>query len=222
MELETGLQHILDKAKRGIDLNSHLSKSIRDFDFFDFLQLDWGIMHIHLGVDILKDGMAARTKELLYVFPKEKTLYCIDILSHRDFANIELLEIMNRNWPDLIPKLNGISPDTSINTELISKLRKAGVNYAPSLADGSVIFSPGGGVVAGGFSANHIIGADHLEIRLKDAEQAIKKSAAKICKNIRLRTGSEPKRVKLLTVQINAQAIIMREVYSGLNFAFNC
>lgn len=156
------------------------------------------------------------------LFPKDQALYCIDVLSHRDFANIELLEILDRNWPALVPKLNGVSSDSSITVEQIITLRKKGVNYSPSLANGSVVFSHGGAFVAGGFSINHVMGAQHLEQRLKDAEQAIKGSAAKIRKSIRLRTGNEPNKVKVSTAQLTGSEIVLREIYSGIHFSFNC
>lgn len=222
-EVEAGLDHLLHKARQGKDLKPHLSKGIHKLDGFDHLLTDWGIVHLHLGRDILEDGMVSRTTELLYVFPKDNTLYCIDLLGHRDFANIELLEIMKRNWPHLVPKLEGIAPDSSLTAEQIITLRKKGVNYAPSLADGTVVFSPGeGGFVAGGFNVKHVIGADYLEQRLIDAEKSIKSSAVKIRKIIRLRTGKEQKKVKLSIVQITAEDIRLRELYSGVQFSFNC
>ena len=120
---------------------------------------------------------------------------------------------MDRNWPELIPKLNRVIAGSKFSEQEIHKLRKAGVSYSPSLQDGSVVFSPGEGF-------KNVIQAHQFEIRIKNAEHPIKNNSSIILKHIRRKIRRKPKKICLSTVQLTDDIIYMKDTYSGICFSF--
>lgn len=138
----------------------------------DALLNDWGINHLHLG-PIRPDGVAQGHKEIVFVRVSENRLFFIDVLGH-DFAEVQLLEILHRNWPELLAeqretvKLHPSSePTTSAD---VRAARAAGLNVVVTLRDGTVYASPGGGQMTNGLGRNVQFFADGLLDKVQELE----------------------------------------------------
>jgi hypothetical protein len=145
-QLQSVLDEIISCLQNGESLGPYLSTKASEPRWQDGLLLSWGIHHLHLSSKKTKgaNGFVSRIpgqSELLFLRIEGGTAYLIDIVSHSEehrFVNPRLLEIVDRNWPELhiAPKLvtgNHFSP------EQIKNLRAKGVNYAISV-NGRTIF----------------------------------------------------------------------------------
>jgi len=86
---------------------STLTNSVKDKkkrNELDKLLSDWGIFHFHLGVLNKGDKYSGRTGALLFVYVQGERAYFLDILTHNDFTNHQLLEIIYNNWKEILKK----------------------------------------------------------------------------------------------------------------------
>jgi len=140
------LDEITNRLKTGETLRPYLSKKAVDPTYKDGMLLSWGIHHLHLNtVDTVgNDGFVARLRgrsELLLVRIEGHTAYLIEIVPHSEqllFWNPRLLEIVDRNWPDLHRAPNQIT-GAELTPEQIKDLRKHWGNYAIAV-NGRTIF----------------------------------------------------------------------------------
>ena len=172
-----GLKQLEQAIASGKLLSPWLSKTIRNVSYEDAMLNDWGIHHLHLGEKISADGFIERTGELLFAIFTDITCYEIGVFKHGDWSEIDLLEIVNQNWPELLEsrKLKGII-DISHNPttkEEITALRKAHVCYMLKLSDGSIIMPPGGGVMTDGTASDAVLAADWWGRLFRNAESKI-------------------------------------------------
>jgi hypothetical protein len=151
-EHKDGFNLICHKAKEGEPLRPHQSDKLLRADCSDALLNDWGIQHLHLGLTSgsRKDGFVDGTERLLYAIATERDFYCISIMGHKDFSCKKLLEIVHKNWPQLLQnfKLNGALSGEDHSDADIHALRKSGINTNHRMPDGTVYFSPGGGITS--------------------------------------------------------------------------
>jgi hypothetical protein len=153
-ELQVGFNLLQSKFKQGVNVNPHLSRSIKYSDSLeDLLFFDWGITHFHLGTSIEADGFIARTKPLLFAIVTLTDVYFIKIANHGNWSDKELLEIVDANWPELIERyrIDG-EPVRTFSSEEIGELRKAHVNTMIKLSSDRSYISPGGGLTSAGTS----------------------------------------------------------------------
>lgn len=148
-----GVQLIETRSLAGEPLEEHFSERARNARSKDWLLSDWGIHHLHLHQNRDRD-------DLLYVCAEDDALYLIDIRGHVAMADVELLEIILRNWPALLedwvaPWIRRREDDRSApSAEEIDRLRRGGVMTYVTLSDGKAYLPRGGGVTtAGGFSS---------------------------------------------------------------------
>lgn len=99
-------QTIVAMLTAGIDANPHLSNLVKEVnqlkkENLDLLLSEWGIHHIHFDSN--------RSNKLLFVYIQETSVYFLDVLEHEDdegtietWTNTSLIEIIHRNWPDVI------------------------------------------------------------------------------------------------------------------------
>ena len=80
---------------------------------------------------------------MLFVWFGERHAYFLKVMSHGDWAKKELVEIIHKNWPDLIKqfKLTGVHVEENMSEEDIKKLREAGAITLFKSDDGAV-YSP--------------------------------------------------------------------------------
>lgn len=107
------------------------------FDFApdseDSLLLDWGLHHIHLFLTNKRNQQ--NDNILLFIMKQSDTIYFIDILTHQDFFNFNLLEIIHRNWKTALePYKVNITPDV-LTEKNFRNLRKNNVGYTIGFLD---------------------------------------------------------------------------------------
>ncbi len=151
------LERIKETVQTGNTLTPYQSKAVLEKPSAkDGLLFDWDIHHLHLGKMINADGFVARTKDLLFVRATDTSIYFLSVGSHGDWGDVELLEIIHRNWPETIVhrKMKGIviGPDgVAPTSDEIVELRK-GAYMMTALSDGTAYSPPGGGIASSGDS----------------------------------------------------------------------
>lgn len=88
----------------------------------------------------------ARTGPLLFARVTKEVFYAIDIYTHDDFADAEIVEVIHRNWPKSIEhwilrgiQTGGLTPDQR------EVLRKKRYNSFVQVTDGTTYAPIGGG-----------------------------------------------------------------------------
>lgn len=155
----TVLNGLITKIEDGVDLTPHLSRRIvRPFRSVtptepsrrsdrDLLLGEWGVHHLHLSLELRRDGMTERSKDVLFAVFDDENAYLIGIFAHPDEANWaaeDIFAVMVRNWPNagLVHQAHGViglSQHHSDEDRL--KLRNSGISNIMEI-DGKV-FMPG-------------------------------------------------------------------------------
>lgn len=143
---QPGLEEIQRKSLNGEDLRPHQSERVDKLKFNDALFNDWGIHHFHLNTAIQKNGFIVRSGPVLFARVTDDTLYCITVAEHGTWSDLQMLEILHRDWPDSIAEFRtkGVAPEL-VTDEQIQNLRDTGGNVSPALADGTGYTAIGGG-----------------------------------------------------------------------------
>lgn len=154
-----GVRQITKTLQTGCDLRPFLgntTSSIRNRakSQNDFFFSDWGLLHFHLGLHLTPNQKAGRTRRTLYALIKPNEAYLIDVRPHAkdQFGQIEVLEILVKNWPELLEnyKLKSVSAppkESQFNSDEIIKVRKAGLASCITI-NNEVYIGPGGGIVS--------------------------------------------------------------------------
>lgn len=134
--LKKHIDYMVEKIKKGEDINFHLTR--RNFipNKEDMLFSDWNIKHIHLSereAHSFKEMENNRSDMLLFALFEFDSCYLIDICNHNEkdlFFNINFLRIMVNNWPNkFFEKLNTAEVFATIETsEEVDSYRKKNVN----------------------------------------------------------------------------------------------
>lgn len=151
--LKAGFEQLKSKIENGDDINPYLSKSVFKLQKDDLMFYDWGIHHFHLGEYIESDGFIKRTGPLAFGIVKSDSIYFISIEAHGSWSDKSLIEIVDRDWPELISshRFNG-SIEPNFTDEEHGILRKAHVNTAIQLSNGHSYIALGGGYTSAGTS----------------------------------------------------------------------
>ncbi|MBK6606007.1 MAG: hypothetical protein IPH52_03740 [Leptospiraceae bacterium] len=184
-ELIHGLEILEYKITKGENINSYQSKKLMDTQENDPLLNDWGIHHLHLGVENKANGFIERSGSLLYAFFTEDTAYFINVLGHGEWTNKSLLEILDRNWSELtVPWEMNIINIEEFDSESMGKMRKVGGTFFTKI-NGKVFAPPGGGYTTARTSMIAGIDSDHFLMRLEDYEKGIKDNLGELEKIIK-------------------------------------
>lgn len=157
---QSGLDALLAKFTAGDDVNAHLSRGRLDqggANFHDGLLNDWGIQHFHLGAN------GARTNDCLFAVVTDAAVYCLDVLGHGKYGEIDLIERIHDTWPQLIAKVRMTIPPTQTppTATEIMKARRAGISPLIQLTDGTVYAPTGGGVTTAKVGASVVSLSDY-------------------------------------------------------------
>ena len=150
-----------------------------DIDFQDCLLNDWGIHHLHLGLNIDESGFVVRTNDLLFVRFTDTAAYLLGILPHGRWAEPYLVEIIHRNWPQSIARyrLNDvIGTDAPQTEEAFRTARKHGYQVFFNPEPGYVYTPVGGGYSTAGTSVRALNDADHHAVWVRHLEKHIREN----------------------------------------------
>jgi hypothetical protein len=215
-----GLNNLEEKIINGYKLTPHLSKLVyKDYNSRDYMLNDWGIFHLHLGINIT-DGFVDRTDPVLFCIVKTDIIYFIAMKHHGEWTDQSLLKIVYSNWPELIKPF--ILPDVVSTTgnptnNEIGILRKGNVMLLIEIEHGVVIRPPGGGYMTDGTSQDVVFQRDNAMRRLTNLEDEIKSNEDNIRKQI-ISVNKTPARKLKFKLKIIDDKIVAYEVYSKMIF----
>ena len=168
-------QHLVD----GVNVNTFLSKNIRNAHGWDGLLWNYGMHHFHLGRERDKDGFVKRSKHLLFAIVTPTDAHFVDVRPHPSKNGIgwvsqELLQIVHASWPNLIEPnvLHGVSGDELTDQEM-QELRRKNINYAMTI-DGKAIAPLRGGMAGDGSSMLCTFSAISLLKELRYHEEVLR------------------------------------------------
>ena len=127
-------------------------------------------MHLHLSLEIdpSNNKFVKRSNFQLFFFINHVNVYFISInphLSGAEYSDLEFMEIINRNWPDLLSpyQLKGIiSMEVEVTQEDRHLLRNMHINSPVKLSNGLFYIGPGLGVSSGQNSVGSVRKANDL------------------------------------------------------------
>jgi len=172
----TGLSNLENTIINGFDLKPFCSTWLDDLDYQDKMLFDWNIHHFHLGNAMESNGYVTRTGPLAYAFVTEEAIHLIQIFSHGEWTNKDLLNIVDNNWPLLLEPyyIRGV---VDIEYELDSidhqKLRRKNINTINKI-NGKFLMGPGMGLTSDGSSTRAVISKNIACERLQDIEKHFK------------------------------------------------
>ncbi|BBN52695.1 hypothetical protein TRE132_08200 [Pseudomonas chlororaphis subsp. aurantiaca] len=187
-----GWEQIQQKVIEGKDLNPYLSKLIGKVKKTDLLLSDWGVHHLHLGTE-LEGQYIGRTGPLLFARVTEDSFYAIDVYTHDDFADAEIVEVVHRNWPESIEHwvLQGMQSTERLTSDQRKTLRKKRCNSFVQVKDGTTYAPIGGGYVFSGHSIFAITEMDKEHDFLECLERLIPELIPKLLPELEKRGYSE-------------------------------
>ncbi len=178
-DLQTAYAGLKAKMEQGDDLRLHLSRKLTDPDYNDPMLNDWGIHHLHLGVALEADGFVVRSESLLYARVLPDKVLCLQILSHANWTNRQLMEIWHANWPQTLEayRLKGITGAVfPISNDELGRLRDGNVFTIVTMSDGTVYAPPGGGISTSGLAADVVEDCDRHACAVKQLEEQVRQN----------------------------------------------
>lgn len=138
-KVEKGFEKLEKIIQNGGDIRPYFNRTATDLTKYDDLFSDWGIMHFHLGEEMIPgENLVKRGNPVLFAYMHDDKVYFLNIFLHGYWSNKEVIQSMYNNWPELIAKytMHGVldishEPDSSD----IKKLREAGISYSFSIND---------------------------------------------------------------------------------------
>lgn len=213
MENRRALAYIENKIRSGADITFHQSKDVLNPEFNDLLLNDWVIHHLHLS-DTKKQKNQRfydRTKYVLFAIFGANQAFLIDIRTHGPngephvFAKKELLEIIDRNWPEILKgyvheEITALLHDPT--DEQVDKFRKNGISFGMTEVNGKVIMNPGIGITTGGNNLHVVKRANEIIRYLQGSLMEIDKDEEGMRRELSERAGFE---IKELDIRIHRQ-----------------
>lgn len=212
-KLLAGIQRIESTAVAGGDLNPFQTTLLVNFNradkregiaHKDGMLLDWGITHMHLGPPKNRQLFVKRTRQLLFVMVRQDDLYLLTVEDHNSFPRDSVLEIVHKNWPQLLdahrapPSVVGFEDAFSagLTDQERTEMRES-MMMPVQMSDGTMYFAPGGGVTTRGSSAMAIDRANALLRTIQVIEGQVKASAAAVVEHLKPSVGNPPE-IKLV------------------------
>ncbi len=202
----TTVRKIVKDIERGDDLAKYLSRGIQvGFSLprdpskkelqrrrdLDLLLNDWGVHHLHISTTVEADGFVERDGPLIFAAFKEQTAYLIDVMSHQNWTNEHLIQVIVSSWPNagLVFELKGVIPSKQNWTaEERAQLRGAGLSTSVTIDGRS--FMPSSGISTAGISTRASLTAMRILRTLKQFEEKVKASPAEVLNFIRQHGGT--------------------------------
>ncbi|MFW9878097.1 MAG: hypothetical protein ACFFG0_33875 [Candidatus Thorarchaeota archaeon] len=224
-ELENNLRDLENRIIKGEDLTPFLSRKLKKLDFPDATLNEWGIYHLHLGGFKGPKRLSWGQNEILFAIFDENHFYFIQVLTHKDWTNKEIINIVHRNWPSLIARFkirtNSFEKTSDSDREL---WRKGGTNTPIIMDDGTTYFCPGGGMV---ITQYNIIDRHYCNILIKNLKQVEKDIfkgetviKSKIKEIYKISQNSLEFKLDQIIIDKNNLEYRIRELNSGLGIAF--
>lgn len=134
-----GFENLENIISVGGDIRPYFNRRATDLAQYDDLFTDWGIMHFHLGEELIAgENLVKRGDPVLFAYMKDDEVYFLNIYTHGHWSDLEVIELMYNNWPELLenyiaPEVLGISYEPDSHD--IKKLRENGFGYLFCITD---------------------------------------------------------------------------------------
>jgi hypothetical protein len=174
--LQQGLVNIEQAFITGADIWPWQSKLIDRPSFEDGLYNDYRIVHFHLGIGFDLSGYINRTGTLLFAVVNSATVYEVGIYNHGDWFELDILDIIDANWPDLLDDVTIHSENVAncpATRDEVQALREANIQTIIRLNSGRIVAPPGGGTTMDGTSIEAVRSACYLTKLIHYGEKAI-------------------------------------------------
>ena len=173
---KNGLKMLEEAVEAGKDLTPWQSRGMGRPCSKDGMLYDWGIAHFHLGEKFNDYGLIEGHNEVLFAIVDSDNFYELGIYLHGDWWEFDLLNIIDRNWPQLLQAatIDGLDVQTAAKTkDDVKTLREGGVVTIVKLDSRRVIAPPGGGVATDGTPNKAVRAADWYAKLLRNVEEQI-------------------------------------------------
>lgn len=199
---------IVSDITKGEKLKKYQSRRLKTLDYNDDMLSHWGIQHFHLGDILEKDGFVKRTGDLLFIHFTDTKAHIIGLFSHSDWCDLDIIETIHKNWPEILIKYKYGSHESPLTEEEYKTLRAKNCNAFIAVQDGTEYFPPGSGVMGDG---TPILAMNKLQKLMMIFE----KSFEDISLNIDQIFESDPKKQKsdIVTIGLEINDINQRCVY---------
>lgn len=127
------LKKIIQLFEEGKPIQPYLSEDAQQPVQTDWLLLHWGLNHLHVSSGKpYKPGLVERMGVWLFFRVKGADAYFVDVRPHQreEMLKTRLLEIVDRNWPELHRCLPGVvGEEPPLSEEQIATLRRKNGNH---------------------------------------------------------------------------------------------
>ena len=223
-EHEAGWQMLQEEVRNGLDINPRLSKRHSSLLNPDGLLAEWGVHHFHLGVspDLRDPDYVGRTGALLYAMVRDKDFYAINVYSHGDFEDSNILESIHRNWPEAIQRYRAkAATGGSWARSQRRSLRRNNANVLSVTADGTVYMPIGGPVMASGVKAEAVWLADYWQIKVDEIQANFEEQLQEVLPALRQQgyAGEDELDAKLILLSDTAAQVLFPKYEVLVNVA---
>jgi hypothetical protein len=153
---QAGFDALIRTSEAGGNLRPYQSTGLEKDEYDDGMLNAWNLHHFHLGrgPHPRYAGYVSRTGPLLYAVVTNETLYCLGIYDHGGWSMQALLEIVDRDFPELSEpnsltnndKFKVVGLRRNYTDDEVQKLRDAGINALTQTPGGRILGPMGGGV----------------------------------------------------------------------------
>lgn len=216
-ELQLVLDLIIEKVKQGVDLGPYLSKRIVDLDYDDDLLNDWDIYHLHLGTNLDSNGFVNRTGPVLFARFDEQNAYLINVWSHGNWTNQDMIRIIHNNWPESIEdyRLKEVTRlNQSVTDRDIQIARKAHSMLLIELEPGIVYAPPGMGLTSAGTGIEVVRVSDYYADLMRTYEDVIRDNIAELIEMVKAEGGNPGDKLSFV-LKIEVRKIFVYEMNYG-------
>lgn len=228
--IRKALSTVEAKLKKGEDVNPHLSKTILDGAFTDYLLVDWSIHHLHLNTQLDGEYFVKRSGPVLFLRSFADSAYLIDIRTHgrkgekHVFAQMELLQIIADEWPWILEphRAKGVmdAEFTTDDPEQIERMRKANIDI-PYKINGVIYSAMGGGITISNTATNVVIQTHLLYELAERAMDIVIKERDKIDAMLSQAEGYNPK-IASFSFRLGQTGFVIYENTTKSAFRLQC
>jgi hypothetical protein len=212
----------------GGDIIPYFNRTASDLTKYDDMFSDWGIMHFHLGEELIPgENLVKRGDPVLFAYMNDDKVYFLNIFSHGHWSNTEVIQLMYNNWPELIekyivPGVSAISPEPGSSD--IKKLREVGITYFFSInnSEGEKVFlmPPGLGLNSARSSTNDSMVFNNIMNRLRHWQDEIIKNEAELEEWMSANGIKKNKEITLELIDFNPSELELFDKYNDFTYTF--
>jgi len=227
-EVKKGFEKLENIIKNGGDIAPYFNRTAADLTKYDDMFSDWGIMHFHLGDELIPgENLVKRGNPVLFAYMHDECVYFLNIFKHGHWSDKEVIQLMYNNWPELlerylVPEVRSISYEPT--SKDIKKLRESGTMYFFDIYDskGDKLFlvPPGLGMNTARSSIKDSAFFDDVMNQLRDIEKVIINDEHEIEKWM-LANGIEKKQeISFELTDFNPNELILVDKYNGFSYSY--